>query len=158
MYRGGRPNRLAALLYRVDRAVASAGRGPKRLVTLEVRGRSSGRVVAFPLVVADYGGERYLVAMLGERSNWVANVRAGGGRAVLRHGNREAVRLEEVDPDARAPILRRYLELAPGGRPHIPVDRHAPVAEFERIAADYPVFRVTAEAPDAVRPASERCP
>jgi hypothetical protein len=68
------------------------------------------------------------------------------------------VRLEEVDPDARAPILRRYLELAPGGRPHIPVDRHAPVAEFERIAADYPVFRVTAEAPDAVRPASERCP
>jgi F420H(2)-dependent quinone reductase len=158
MYRGGRPNRLAALLYRVDRAVASAGRGPKRLVTLEVRGRSSGRVVAFPLVVADYGGERYLVAMLGERSNWVANVRAGGGRAVLRHGNREAVRLEEIDPDARAPILRRYLELAPGGRPHIPVDRHAPVAEFERIAADYPVFRVTAEAPDAVRPASERCP
>jgi F420H(2)-dependent quinone reductase len=158
MYRGGRPNRLAALLYRVDRAVASAGRGPKRLVTLEVRGRSSGRVVAFPLVVADYGGERYLVAMLGERSNWVANVRAAGGRAVLRHGNREAVRLEEIDPDARAPILRRYLELAPGGRPHIPVDRHAPVAEFERIAADYPVFRVTAEAPDAVRPASERCP
>jgi F420H(2)-dependent quinone reductase len=158
MYRGGRPNRLAALLYRVDRAVASAGRGPKRLVTLEVRGRSSGRVVSFPLVVADYGGERYLVAMLGERSNWVANVRAAGGRAVLRHGNREAVRLEEIDPDARAPILRRYLELAPGGRPHIPVDRHAPVAEFERIAADYPVFRVTAEAPDAVRPASERCP
>ena len=153
MYRGGRPNRLAALLYRVDNAVASAGRGPKCLVTLEVRGRSSGRIVSFPLVVADYGGERYLVAMLGERSNWVANVRAAGGRAVLGHGNREAVRLEEVDPDARAPILRRYLELAPGGRPHIPVDRHAPVVEFERIAADYPVFRVTAEPPDAVRPA-----
>jgi deazaflavin-dependent oxidoreductase (nitroreductase family) len=158
MYKGGRPNRLAALLYRLDRAVASAGRGPKRLVTLEVRGRASGRIVSFPLVVADYGGERYLVAMLGERSNWVANVRAAGGRAVLRHGNREAVRLEEVDPDARAPILRRYVELAPGGRPHIPVDRHAPVAEFERIAAEYPVFRVTAESPDAVRPASERSP
>jgi hypothetical protein len=126
-------------------------------VTLEVRGRSSGRVVSFPLVVADYGGERYLVAMLGERSNWVANVRAAEGRAVLRHGNREAVRLEEVDPDARAPILRRYLELAPGGRPHIPVDRHTPMAEFERIAAEYPVFRVTSEPRDAVKPVSERC-
>jgi hypothetical protein len=33
------------------------------------------------------------------------------------------------------------------------VDRRAPVVEFERIAADYPVFRVTAEPPDAVRPA-----
>jgi hypothetical protein len=158
MYRGGRPNRLAALLYRVDRAVASAGRGPKRLVTLEVRGRSSGRVVSFPLVVADYGGERYLVAMLGERSNWAANVRAAEGRAVLRHGNRESVRLEEVDPNARAPILRRYLEVAPGGRPHIPLDRHAPLAEFERIAAEYPVFRVAAEPRDAVKPVSERCP
>jgi hypothetical protein len=38
--------------------------------------------------------------------------------------------------------LRRYLKLAPGARPHIPVDRRAPLAEFEAIAADYPVFRI----------------
>jgi hypothetical protein len=63
---------------------------------------------------------------------------------VLRHGRREAVRLEEVDPRARAPILRRYLQVAPGGRAHIPVDRHAPLAAYEQIAAQYPVFRVTA--------------
>jgi hypothetical protein len=47
-----------------------------------------------------------------------------------------------VEPGRRAPILKRYLELAPGARPHVPVDRRAAVAEFERIAGDYPVFQV----------------
>ena len=66
---------------------------------------------------------------------------------VLRHGRREAVRLEAVDAEERAPILRRYLELAPGARPHIPVDTKAPLEEFERIAAQYPVFRIGADSP-----------
>ena len=70
------------------------------------------------------------------------NVDADGGRAELRHGRRERVALELVDPSERAPILRRYLALAPGARPHIPVDRHAPLDEFDRVAADYPVFRI----------------
>jgi hypothetical protein len=106
-------------------------------------------------MVADYQGERYLVAMLGEGTNWVSNVRAAAGRAVLRHGPREAVRLEEVDPRARAPILRRYLQVAPGARPHIPVDRRAPLAEFERIAALYPVFHVSA---GSLEPNDSACP
>ena len=71
------------------------------------------------------------------------NVRAASGRAVLRRGGRQEVRLEEVEPGDRAPILRRYLQVAPGARPHLPVDRHAPLAEFERIAEQYPVFRIT---------------
>jgi deazaflavin-dependent oxidoreductase (nitroreductase family) len=112
------------------------------LSTLEVRGRRSGRLISFPVVVADYEGERYLVAMLGEGANWVANVRAAGGQAVLRRRRREAVRLEEVDPDARAPILRRYLQLAPGARAHIPVDPRAPLEEFVRTGEQYPIFRV----------------
>ena len=147
MYRRERPNRTAAFLNRVDRALASAGLWPSRLVTLEVRGRRSGRLISLPVVVAEYQGERYLVAMLGEGANWVSNVRAAGGHAVLRHGRREAVRLDEVDPGARAPILRQYLQVAPGARAHIPVDRHAPLEEFERIAARYPVFLVGADSP-----------
>ena len=110
-----------------------------------MRGRITGRPLSFPVMVADYQGERYVVAMLGEGANWVRNVRAAGGRVLLGHGRREAARLEEVEPGARAPILRRYLEIAPGARPHIPVDRQAPLAEFERIAARYPVFRVGAD-------------
>jgi deazaflavin-dependent oxidoreductase (nitroreductase family) len=131
MYRGGRPNRVARVLNRMWAIQFSTGILPKRLVTLEVRGRRTGLLISFPLVVADYEGERYLVAMLGEKANWVHNVRANGGRAVLRHGRHEKVRLEEVEPGARAPILRRYVAVAPGGRSHLPVDRHASLAEFE---------------------------
>lgn len=144
MYRGGRPNPVAGILGRATATLASAGLSPKRLVTLEVRGRRSGRLISFPVVVADHQGERYLVAMLGRSANWVRNVEAAGGAAVLKHGGREAVTLEPVRPEERAPILRRYLELAPGARAHMPVDQRAPLPEFERIAADYPVFRVAA--------------
>lgn len=142
MYPSGRPNRLAAMLNRGWALVGKAGLWPNRLVTLEVPGRRSGRLVSFPLMVADYEGERYLVAMLGQDANWVRNVRSADGRVVLRHGRSEPVRLEEVDPSIRSPILRRYLQVAPGARAHNPVDRRAPLAEFERIAARYPVFRV----------------
>lgn len=141
MYERGRPNRLAAFL---NRAWAWVGRMGvwRRLVTLQVRGRSSGRLISFPLIVADYQGERYLVAMLGAKANWVANVRAAGGLAVLRHGRTELVQLEEVDPAARAPIIRRHLEVAPAARSFVPVDRRAPLAEFDAIAGQFPVYRI----------------
>lgn len=145
MYPGGRPNRLARVLNRGWAIAHAAGLWPSRLVTLEVAGCRTGRVISFPLVMAEYKGERYLVSMLGENSNWVRNVRAADGRAVLRHGRREDVRLEEVDPDARAPILRRYYSLAPGPRAFITVDPHAPLEEFEELAPRIPVFRVTTQ-------------
>ena len=145
MYRGQRRNEVAKLLNRVDASVAAAGIGPKRLVRLEVPGRRTGRRLAFPVVIAEYEGQRYLVAMLGKEANWVRNVRAAGGRAVLKHGRRENVVLEEIDPSARAPILRRYLEAAPGARAHFSIDRHAPLEQFEQIAEQYPVFRICPE-------------
>ena len=143
LYRGNRPNRIARAVNAGSARLASAGIGPARLVTLEVTGRRSGRTISFPVVVADYQGERYLVSMLGEGTNWVRNVRAAGGRAALRHGHRELIRLDEVDPGRRAPILRRYLEVAPGGRTHIPAGPDASPGELERIAPQYPVFHVT---------------
>jgi hypothetical protein len=39
-------------------------------------------------------------------------------------------------------ILKAYLAQAPGARAHIPVDQHEPVANFEHIAASYPVFEI----------------
>ena len=94
------------------------------------------------MVVAVVDGQRYLVSMLGENVNWVKNVRAANGKAVLRSGSREEIQLEEVPVDQRAPILKEYLQRAPGARPHIPVDKDAPLADFEKVAADLPVFRV----------------
>ncbi len=87
-------------------------------------------------------GEKYLVSMLGEDTNWVRNVRAAGGKARLIHGSHELVLLEEVEINQRAPILKAYLKIAPGARPHIPVDKDAPISAFEKIAAKYPVFKV----------------
>lgn len=143
MYRGGRPALLARIMNRFSEIQFSAGLlAPKRAVTLEVRGRTSGRVISFPVVLVDDDGDRFLVSMLGNDANWVRNVRAAGGRAVIRRRGPTKVQLDEVDPAARAPILRRYLAVAPGARPHIPVDRHAPLADFELVAAQFPVFRV----------------
>jgi deazaflavin-dependent oxidoreductase (nitroreductase family) len=122
--------------------VISLGIASDDYVTLEVTGRKSGRTVSFPLVMVVISGERYLVSMLGENAQWVRNVRAAGGRAVLRSGGREEVQLEEVSADQRAPILKAYLQIATGARPHVPVDKDAPLIEFEKIAASFPVFRL----------------
>ncbi|AGL16959.1 hypothetical protein L083_3449 [Actinoplanes sp. N902-109] len=147
MYRGGRPNRLARALNTLSAAQFARGvLAPERAVTLEVRGRTTGRPVALPLVVADVSGEHYLVSMLGE-ANWVRNVRAAGGIATLRHGRSRRVRLLEVPPGERAAVLRRYLALAPGARPHFPIGPDAPLADFAAIADHYPVFRITDAGP-----------
>ena len=141
-YRGGRPNAVARFLNRISAILHSTGIAPNYMVTLEVVGRKSGKTISFPLVMAVVDGERYLVSMLGEKANWVQNLRAAGGRATLRHGVTEEVRLDEVDIALRPPILKAYLKRAPGGRPHIPVDKDAPLAEFEKVAAQIPVFQV----------------
>lgn len=142
MYRGNRPNWIARILNRVSAAVASLGVTSHYMETLEVTRRKSGRTISLPVVIAIVDGERYLVSMLGEDVHWVQNVRAAGGRAVLRSGGREEVQLEEVPADERAPILKKYLQRAPGARPHVPVNKNASLAEFQRVAAEFPVFRV----------------
>src|SRR5215475_10976350 len=145
LYRGGRPNWFARFQNRATALAFAAGIVPRRGAALQIRGRRTGRVITFPVAIADFEGERYLVSMLGEDVNWVRNLRAAGGHATLKHGRREAVRLEEVGVRDRAPILRRYLQVAPGARPHIPVSPGAPIADFERISADFPVFRIRAD-------------
>src|SRR5262245_17232140 len=59
----------------------------------------------------------------------------------LYRGNRPN-RLARVINGASARLAAAGLECSPGARSHIPVGRGAPLAEFERIAAQYPVFRV----------------
>jgi hypothetical protein len=100
-------------------------------------------------VVGSYAGERYLVSMLGEESAWVLNARAADGIATIHHGRRRPIVLREVPAGQRAPILKAYLQRAPGARPHVPVLPTAPLPEFERIAARYPVFRITEAGTDA---------
>lgn len=142
LYRGGRPNSLAKIINRGWAILHSLGIYPDRFVTLEVVGRKSGKAVSFPLAMTVIDGQRYLVSMLGENANWVQNVRAADGKARLIHGISEQVLLGEVDVSQRAPILKAYLQIAPGARPHIPMSKDAPISEFEKIVSKYPIFRV----------------
>jgi deazaflavin-dependent oxidoreductase (nitroreductase family) len=147
LYSEQHPNWIAKIANRVWATIASWGLSSNYVVTLEVTGRKSGRTVSLPVVVAVVDGERYLVSMLGENVNWVQNVRAAGGKALLHSGGREKVHLEEVAASQRAPILKAYLQRAPGARPHVPVNKDAPLAEFAKVATAFPVFRVVSNVP-----------
>lgn len=88
-------------------------------MTLEVPGRKSGKVTAFPPGMADVDGRWYLVSMLGE-CNWVANVRAADGYAI---------------PGAVRRDRSRW-------RAHIPISEGSSLEEFADVAESYPVFEV----------------
>ena len=82
-------NWIARTLNRAWAAVGSSGVTSNYLVKLEVAGRKSGRMISLPVVMAVVDGCRYLVSMLRDEANWVQNIRAAGGRAVLHSGGRE---------------------------------------------------------------------
>ncbi|GAA3155083.1 hypothetical protein GCM10010449_84860 [Streptomyces rectiviolaceus] len=95
------------------------------------------------MMMVSFEDRRYVVSMLGANANWVRNVRAASGKAVIRRGRDFDVRLHELPVESRAPIMKQYLRAAPGARPHVPVDPDAPLDRFEHIAADFPVFEVS---------------
>lgn len=111
--------------------------------TVETTGRHSGRRCSNMVTWVEYEGERYLVSMLGERSDWVRNSRAAGGEAVIRHGKRRSVRLEEVPVAARAPIIQAWFQrTAQATQHHLGIAAGAGIEDFERIVPDHPVFRI----------------
>jgi F420H(2)-dependent quinone reductase len=103
MYAGGRGNATARRFARWWAGVLGAGLAPRRWVTLEVVGRSTGRPARFPLGMADWEGHWYLVSMLGNDCNWVRNVRAAGGMVTIRHGRARDCHLVEIPARQRLP-------------------------------------------------------
>ena len=79
-----------------------------RSVTLDVRGRRSGKPIRLSVSPARYAEQRYLVSLAGE-GGWVKNVRASDGNAFILHGNRVPVHLSEVPIQERAPILLSWV-------------------------------------------------
>src|SRR5690348_1824359 len=96
-------NRLGVLL-------TSFGVAPRGAATLIVRGRRSGRARRVPVLVIRYRGAEYLVALAGE-SDWVRNVRAAAGHAMLRRRRARRVRLVEIPVAQRADIIAEYIRL-----------------------------------------------
>lgn len=141
-YRNWHATRLGRLWSRAYAWLAGLGIAPNLLVSLEVQDRVTGRLHSTVLVVVRVAKEQYLVSMLGNNSDWVLNLRAAHGSAFIRAGSRRAVRLRELAPGQRAPILKAWSKVATSGRQHLPISPEAPVAAFERIAQQYPVFRI----------------
>lgn len=144
LYQGGHPARVARWWNRLDAWVYSTGLLlPRHAAVLKVRGRRTGRTVAVPVALADVDDAEFLVSMLGPDANWVRNVEVAGGVASLRRRRRDIpVLLELVPPQDRAPILRRYVAIAPGARPHLGLGPDAPLEEFAHIAGNHPVYRI----------------
>jgi deazaflavin-dependent oxidoreductase (nitroreductase family) len=141
-YRGWRPTRLGKWANRVSGWWSGLGLPPRFMAVLEVPGRKSGHRRSNPVVIATVDGSRYLVSMLGPGSEWVKNVEAADGDAVIRQGRRRPVHLVGVPLEQRAPVLREYVRIATSGRQHFPVAAGAPLADFEAIAERYPVYRI----------------
>ncbi len=140
MYR--RPTKLTQTMNRIVSWLASRGLLPSDTITLEVKGRHSGRVRSNPVTWVEHDGQRYLVSPRGE-AEWVRNVRAAGGEAVIHRRGRQTVRLEETPAEERAPIIKAYLvKTARATQQHFGVDPKAEIEEFEGIAARHPVFRI----------------
>jgi deazaflavin-dependent oxidoreductase (nitroreductase family) len=141
-YRNWRPTRLGRWANRFACWWSGLGLPPRFQAALEVHGRTSGRIRSNPVVIATVEGKRYLVSMLGPESDWVKNIEAAQGDAVIRQGRRSRVHLVAVPPEQRAPILREYVRIASSGRQHFPLPVGAPLPDFEPIARCYPVYRI----------------
>ena len=141
-YRNRRPTWLGHWVSQFFCWWVRVGLPPKPWFGLEVRDRVSGRMRTDAVVVPTVAGQRYIVSMFGTISVWVQNLAAARGDAVIFHGHSLRVHLALVPAPERAPILQEYVRIASSGRKHFPVPVGAPLADFEAIAAQYPVYRV----------------
>ena len=141
-YRNRRPTWLGHWVSQVFCVGARLGLTPRSWVSLEIRDRTSGRMRADAVVVPTVAGAQYVVSMFGTISDWVNNLEAAHGEAVICHGRAAHVRLIPVPSEERAPILQEYVRVASSGRKHFPLAPGAPLAAFTPIAAQYPVFRI----------------
>jgi hypothetical protein len=141
-YRNRRPTSVGHWVSQFFCWWARLGLPPQSWVALRVRDRVSGRIRQDAVVIPTVAGQRYVVSMFGTISDWVRNVEAANGAAVISHGGSVRVRLLKVAPDERAPILQEYVRVASSGRKHFPLPVGAPLAAFAAIGAQYPVYRI----------------
>ncbi len=147
MQRGPKPYRRSLwrrALNVVVRPLARIGLAGPHTHLLTVRGRTTGRLWSTPVSIVAQGGERWLVAPYGER-NWVLNARAAGWVELRRGRKRERLAVEELGPDAAAPVLREYYRLFRVTRPFFDVSLDSPDEAWLNEAPRHPVFRLTPE-------------
>lgn len=139
-------------LNRIGVPLTSLGLAPRDTVTLVVRGRKTGKPRRIPILRTPYLGDDYLVALAGE-AQWVRNVRAASGDALVRRRGTRRVHLEEIPLGDRVAIIAEYLRQArerSGAEAGAKQARYCfglqaePTPEdIEAIASYYPVFRIS---------------
>jgi deazaflavin-dependent oxidoreductase (nitroreductase family) len=137
-YKVGRLEKAANL---AAKFVVRAGVGSDKTYLLTVIGRNTGRPHTTPVTVLVRDGERWLVGPYGNVA-WAKNARACGQVILSRRGYRETMIVREVDPATAAPILKAYVAIEPITRRAFRVDPEAPIADWEEIAPNHPVFRL----------------
>jgi deazaflavin-dependent oxidoreductase (nitroreductase family) len=111
---------------------------------LEVPGRKSGQPRQTPVNLLTVDGTQYLVAARGV-TEWVRNVRAGGGKLVLLVGRKRDERIAtELEDNEKVPVLRAYLKRwkAEVGVFFQGVGPNSSDEEIAAIAPLHPVFRL----------------
>lgn len=115
---------------------------------LRLRGRKSGRIYELPVRIANMDGKRYLMSMLGE-SLWVRNLRAHGMAQLLAGQTMEQIRTTEIQGKEKDDFLIwycRHPQYVQRARYGLKADiEHLPPEEIERLAREYPVFRLEKE-------------
>ena len=134
-----RQTRLRSLGNHLIGPLARLGLAGRRTHVLTVVGRKSGRRYSTPVQLVLEDGRRWLVAPYGERE-WVKNARAAGRVELSRALRTTRHRIEEVDAQAAAPVLREYLRTTPIVKPYFDTDADAPLEAFAGEADRHPVF------------------
>lgn len=116
----------------------------KNTHTLRVRGRASGKMQSVPVSPLELDGARYLVAPRGT-TQWVRNIRASGEGELRLGRKRERITVQEIDDDAKPPVLRPYLRVWESEMKKFfeGVGPDAPDEEMRAEAVHHPVFRIT---------------
>lgn len=103
-----RPTSMEQAMNRAVRWLADRGVGLAGARVLTVVGRRTGVPQRVPVNPMTLDGREYLIAPRGE-TQWVRNARAAGEGELGRGRRTRAVRLVEIEPALRPPILRVYL-------------------------------------------------
>ena len=123
-----------------------AGLKPGNMALLTVRGRKSGLPRTTPVSLVEHDGQRWLLAAFGA-VDWVRNLRVAGEASLKRGRYPEHIVVKEVSAEEAAPVLKHILANAPGFLlKNFDATPESPLKDFEREAANHPVFLVQSAA------------
>jgi deazaflavin-dependent oxidoreductase (nitroreductase family) len=117
------------------------GIAPKYQYLLGVRGRKSGRNYSTPVYLVEENNKRWLVSPYGEVA-WVQNARAAGEITLAKNSESGRFGIVELKPKESAPVLKKYLALAPITQPYFDARPDSPLDSFFAEASRHPVFEL----------------